>query len=275
MTNLLISYPAIPFDSIDRAQSVTFNERRLADNVITGERYQYATATAGASGTIEFEFDLGVGNTSTVDHVVLINSQKLIDQGTTEINLDTASNGVGGTYTNVWNLDPLIAGVGTHEKDLIVSGLNLTAARTWKFWLSGGASTTRDISKIYFGTALDLEKDPASFNFELISPEGSYLKGEDGNYHSVRLGEKKFQVSLSWQGVSDAKANLFYSKICRYWQKHLFALYTTAEHRILNNHYMIYGRFVSQPIISRTEVLEAGAWVGYNNISAVFVEAKG
>lgn len=275
MTNLLISYPAIPFDSIDRAQSVTFEDNNLADNVITGERYQYAKATAGASGTIELEFDLGVGNSQGVDHVILLNAQKLIDQGTTEINLDTATDGVGGSYSNVWNLNPLIAGVGTHEKDLLVTGLSLAVARTWKFWITGGAASTRDISKVYFGSALDLEKDPVSFNFELISPEGSYLKGEDGNYHSVRLGEKKFQISLAWQGVSDDNANLFYNKICRYWQQHLFALYTTAEHRILNNHYMIYGRFVSQPIISRTEVLEAGAWVGYNNISAVFVEAKG
>lgn len=277
MTNLLISYPAIPFDSIDRAQSVTFAEDRLADNVITGERYQYASATAGASGLIEMEFDLGVGNSQSVDHVIVVNAQKLIDQGTIVIALESANDGIGGTYATTWE-DPyfnLANLYGSDSKDYISYNLFNLAARTWKFYITGGSVTTREICKVYFGTALDLEKDPASFSFEMVEPEGSYLIGEDGNYHSIRLGEKKFQISLQWQGVSDEKASIFYNRICRYWQQHLFVLYTTAEHRILNNKYLVYGRFVSMPTISRTEILEAGAWVGYNNISAVFVEAKG
>lgn len=276
MPNLYVSYPAIPFDAKVRAQSVTFSEDRPIGNAIYGERYQYASATAGASGAINAEWDLGVGFTTAVDHIIVANAYKLIAQGSTSIALDTASDGIGGTYSNVWT-DASFASAtlrGPDSLDYITTGLSLSAARTWKFKLSGGGTTTREINKVYFGTAWNPGKEP-SYSYNIAMPEGGKTSTEDGGYKCVRLGDGRYQVTSSWAGVTDAQAQIFFDRIAARWQTHKFFLFTTGEHRILNSLRLLHVRLLSPPEISRRQVYRAGAWVGYSNISCEFQECKG
>jgi hypothetical protein len=276
MTNLYLSYPSIPFDAKVRAQSVTFSEDRPIGNTIYGERYQYSSCTAGASGAIDIEWDLGVGYSTAVDHVIVPNAYKLIQQGTDTIELDAADDGIGGAYSNVWSDSSFDSATlrGADSLDYITTGLSLSAARTWKIKLSGGSATTREINKIYFGTAWNPSKDP-NFSYQVVMPEGGSVTTEEGGYYCVRLGDGRYQIQLSWTGVSDAQTQIFYERIVKYWQLHKFFLFTTAEHRILNNLKLMHVRCLSEPQISRRTVYRAGNWEGYNSIDAEFQECKG
>jgi hypothetical protein len=273
---LYLSYPAIPFNSIVKAQSVTFSEDNPISNTIYGERYQYASATAGASGAIDLEWDLGVGNTSTVDHVIVANAKKLRDQGSTTLALDSAANGIGGTYSNVWTdanfgTDTLY---GSESQDYITHSLALATNRTWKAKLSGGAATTRDISKIYFGTSWNPIKEP-DFSYKLIATEGGEQSTEDGGSKIARLGDARYQFNASWNGVSDANAQIFFDRVFKYWQTHKFFLYTISDHRPLNDLRVVHVRLLSEPTHSRRKAEINGVWTGYNNISIEALEVKG
>lgn len=276
MTNLFLSYPSIPFDAKVRAQSVTFSEDRPIGNTIYGERYQYASATAGVSGAIHCEWDLGTGITSTVDHVIVANAAKLIAQGSTSIALDACTDGIAGTYSNVWTDASFNAATlrGPESLDYITYGLSLAAKRTWKFKLSGGSASTRELCKVYFGATWNPAKD-ANFKHSIKQAEGGVVSTEDGGIKCVRLSDGKYQVSIGWVGVSDANAQIFADRVMRYWQQHKFFLFTTGEHRILNGLRLLHVRCLSAPTIQRREVYRAGAWVGYNYINAEFQECLG
>lgn len=462
MTALYISYPDIPFRALERAQSVTFDSTRPIGNTISGERYQYASATAGASGAIDCEWDLGFGNTSAVDHIIIANAYKTIQQGSTSIALDTSSTGIGGSYTNVWtdagfstatlrgpdsldyiqagNLENLIYwseafqtapwvqgrssitpnaiaapdgtttadklldnGVsGTHRvyqiytmsinvshtvsvyvkaaeftkirlaltnqvetargtadfdlsagtvsniaaestsienagngwwrcsvTDSLNSGdtggaifiythngsgvsytgtgtdgvyiwgaqvrrattettyvkteaglwqnlaLQGTAARTWKWKLSGGSATTRELNKIYFGSSWNPGKDPDDYSLTLRKASGGQIKLEDGADKMIRLADAKYFFTVTWDGVSDANAITFTNKIKRYWQKSNFFLYTTENHRILNNMRLLHVRLLDEPTVTRGSYLVGNTRYGRNTITCNFAEVRG
>lgn len=271
-----LSYPAIPFDAKVRAQSVTFSEDRPIGNTIYGERYQYASATAGVSGAISMEWDLGVGFTSTVDHIIAANAAKLKAQGVTSISLDSASDGIGGTYSNVWTDASFNSATlyGPDAQDYIATGLSLTAKRTWKVKLSGGAASTREINKIYFGTAWNPGKDP-DYSYKLIQPEGGKVTTEDGGVKCLRLGDGRYQVGMSWEGVTDAQAQIFFDRVASKWQIHKFFLYTVDNHRTLNNLRLLHVRLLSAPTISRRTISVNNAPQGYTSISCEFQEVRG
>lgn len=473
MTNLYLSYPAIPFDAKVRSQDVTFSEDRPIGNVIYGERYQYASATAGGSGAILTQWDLGYSYSQAVDHIIIPNAAKLVSQGTTEVRLYTAADGIDGTYSQIWadasfgcdNAGPdgldyirygdlenrityseefdnaywdkydssitanavtapysvslsnslladklventnntahgvgyggsstfgvlslsnatsykfsvyakaaertrifmqvgggafanqqtvldlsagsvvsnALGGVGSIESIgdgwyrctltattsaasycypsiyLVSSGttasyagttgyglylwgaqltkasysstylkttaaerLSLTtatstAARTWKHAITGGASTTREINKIYFGTAWNPGKDP-DYDYKIVQPDGGKVSTEDGGYKCVRLGDGRYQVNVTWTGVTDAQTQIFYDRVMRYWQVHKYHWFTTGEHRILNNFRVMHVRVLEQPKISRDIIYVAGVRAGYNTINIKTLEVKG
>ena len=276
MPNLYLSYSAIPFDAKVRAQSVIFSEDRPIGNTIYGERYQYASATAGASGLIRMEWDLGYGYTQSADHCIIANAYKLQQQGVTEIGIDTAADGIGGTYANVYQNASFASATlyGPDSLDYIATGLSLATNRSWRPYITGGASTTREICKWYFGTAWNPGKD-ADYSYKIVQPEGGKVETEDGGYKCVRLGDGRFQISVSWAGVTDAQTQIFFDRVCKYWQVHKFFLFTTGEHRILNNYRVLHIRLLSRPKIVRDTISSAGSWTGYNTISLEALEVKG
>jgi hypothetical protein len=276
MPNLYLSYPAIPFDAVAREESVTFSEDRPASNVISGERYQYASATAGASGAIDLEYDLGVGNTSTVDHIIVANAKKLRDQGSTTLALDSAANGIGGTYSNVWTDANFGTATlyGTESKDYITHSLSLATNRTWKVKLSGGAATTREISKIYFGTTWNPEKD-CDWSLSIVYPEGGRASTEDGGGKVAKLGDARLSISVTWVGVGDDALQIFNDRVLNYWQEHKFFLFTTGSHRILNDHRLLHVRLQAEPQVTTIKKLANNLPEGYSTITANFIEVKG
>lgn len=140
--------------------------------------------------------------------------------------------------------------------------------------MTGGASTTRELCKWYFGTAWNPGKDP-DYDYKLIMPEGGKVFTEDGGIKVVRLGDGRYQVSVSWVGVTDAQTQIFYDHVCKYWQAHKFFLYTVTDHRILNNLRLLHIRLLSQPRISRSTISRNNAPQGYNTISIEAQECKG
>lgn len=276
MTNLYLSYPSIQYDAKVRKQSVTFSDDRPWGNTIYNERYQYASATAGASGAINAQSDLGVGVTTAVDHVIVANAQKLITQGATSIALDACTDGIDGTYSNVWT-DASFANAtlrGPDSLDYITTGLSLTAKRTWKFLISGGAASTREFCKVYYGTAWNPGVD-ANFGYSIKKPENSTISTEDGGSRCYRLADGRYQISLEWPGVADAAAQIFADRVLENWNVHKFFLFSTGEHRILNSLRLLHVRCTAAPTISRRLVYRAGVWTGYNYIKAEFQQCLG
>lgn len=273
---LYISYPAIPFNSIVEAQSVVFSEDNPIQNIVSNERYQYASATAGASGAIDLQYDLGVGRTSTVDHIIVADAKRLRDQGSTTLALDSASNGIGGTYSNVWTDANFGTATlyGSDSRDYITNSLSLATNRTWKVKLSGGSATTREINKIYFGTSWNPAREP-DFSYKLVIPEGGEESTEDGGSKVTRLGLPRYQFSIRWTGVSDANTQIFFDRVFKYWQQHKFFLYTVTDHRPLDDIRLAHVRLLSEPTHSRRKAEINGVWAGYNTISIEALEVRG
>lgn len=275
MTYLYLSYPAIPFDALVRTQNITFSEDRPIGNIIYGERYQYASGTAAASGVVYSDWDLGSGNSQSVDHVIIANAYKLIQQGTTNAELYSSTDAA--SYSSVWQDASFNSATlyGPDSYDYLASGLSLTAKRAWRSYFSGGSASTREICKVYFGTAWDAGKNPDTYELSRIPAEGGRVKTEDGGDKFLRLGDPRYRFSCTWKGVSDSAARTFYTRVKARWQQHKFFLFTTGNHRILNNMRVLHVRLLDEPVVSRGRQQQSGLWVGYNTITCNFQECKG
>lgn len=275
MTYLYIAYPSIPFDAVARKTNVSFSENLPIDNAISGERYQGCSApTTGGSGNTESQWDLGVGEARAVNHIIVAHADKLIAQGSTSIGLQSAANGIDGTYSTVWAEASFASATlrGADSKDYIAHSLNLTANRSWLAYFTGGASTERSFSKLYFGQSWDPGVDPDSWTISRPAEESGVRQNEDGTTSMIRIADARYQFTFTWVGVEDAAANIFRNRIMKYWQEHKFFLYTTDNHRILDDKRLMHVRVADLPTISRNE-LASGE--GYNTISANFLEVRG
>lgn len=268
-SNLVLSYQSIPLDAIARKASVTFDTDLLEGNLVTGERYAWGSATAGASGTIDYEFDLGTGNTGTCDHVVAARADKLQTQGTTTFKLSTAPDGIAGTYSDVWTDAGIAAATlyGPKSQDYFALSLGLAGARTWRWRITGGASTNRAYSKFHFGTIWDPACNP-HFGPNREPFQGTFESGS-GVVYPQRMSSPKYKFDITWGKVSTALTNTFLNRVVRKADLQRFFLITTAQHQILDQKRIVHVKLVPNSF-KHSRILN-----DYNSITASFEEVTG
>jgi len=270
MSNLLISYPSIPLEAVESLNSVAYNEDFNYRNLISTERHAWAEATAGASGTINNEYDLGVGKTKAVDHIIVARADSLIAQGTTTLRLSTTT-AIGGTYADVLT-DASFASAtlrGSNSQDYIQHSLNLAAARTWRAQITGGGTTSRSYSKLYFGTAFDPVVNVSNFNYTRNDIAGDFKAGS-GSVFLYKLSDARYSIEIEWRKITTAKMREFFSTVGRYWDKHRFFLFTTSEHQILDYKRLMHVKMTEAP---EHEMIKDKD--GYHVISCKFEEVLG
>lgn len=265
---LYISYPDIPFRAIQTASNVTWDTFFDYRNTISTERYQYAKKSAVTGFNIEY--DLGLGNTSAIDHIIVARADLLQSIGVTSLVLASASDGIGGSYSDQHTISSFNTQTlyGPGSKDLLVSGISLTAARTWKATAAGASSSTHAFSKLYFGSAFSMGQEPI-FDFKR-EPEftSEYITGA-GSKRVSRHSEPRYVFNFTWEGVSDDKVIEFQTKIAS--RRHLsrFFLFTTSVHQVLNQERIVHAK------LTEWSSENSGGRVDWNTVTATFEEIIG
>lgn len=265
---LYIAYPDIPFRAIETASNVTWDTFYDYRNSISTERYQ--TAKKSAVTGFNIEYDLGSGSTDSVSYFILARADLLQSIGVTSLIIASASDGIGGSYSNQHTVSSFNTQTlyGPGSKDLLVTGLSLSAARTWKWTVSGASSSTHAFSKAYFGNAFDMGIQP-SFDF-IREPEftSEYITGS-GTKRVSRHSEARYVFNLTWTGVSDDKVTEFVSKIASRSHLSRFFLYTTSVHYVLNSERVLHCKLIDWQSDNSAGVPD------FNTVSATFEEIIG
>lgn len=259
-TNLLFSFPDIPDDTLtidwtDEPQG----EFQFA-NLFSGHRKNRARlGTASTSAT--WTFDLGTGNTSTADHIIIAGANALTN--TTDIDIDRSSDG--STWTNEYADSSFSSATlrGPGSQDYAEKFTESSAYRYWRVTLSG----TSDVmlhSKMYFGKLFDIGKDPENFSFAYETNQTSFIAADGTRYTSSNI-EKKIKIDLAWRGVSNDNTESFVDKISSKRKRYCF-LYADTDTRILAGHKILHCE-VEQDSIEVEKVFD-----DYNLISASFIQ---
>lgn len=265
---LYIAYPDIPFRAIQTASNVTWNTFYDYRNSISTERYQCAVKSAVTGFNIEY--DLGVGVTDSVGYFILARADLLQSIGVTSLVIASASDGIGGSYSDQHTVSSFNTATlyGPGSRDLLVTGLSLSAARTWKWTVSGASSSTHALSKAYFGNAFDMGVQP-EFDF-VREPEftSEYITGS-GTSRVSRHSEPRYVFNFTWTGVSDDKVTEFVSKIVSRSHLNRFFLYTTSVHYVLNSERVIHCKLTDWASDNSSGVPD------FNIVTATFEEILG
>lgn len=275
MTNLLILYPDIPGNTValksytdDTAEDPNESDFMPFINTFRGERYQYwkSSYTASEHNGV---YDVGTGNTKSSNFVVLSRLDFARASATT-IDFKLQSSSDDSSYTDRATITDIDTATlkGPWANDYVSTFTATSAFRYWraKFVKTSGSDFQLKIGKIYFGTALDLERDPAFQIQRKLSGEVSFITSGGVEYPG-RVKHPTYEISLRWEGVTDANAESFNSKITKKRHTTPIFLYTTSFHDPLDGKELIHVKCV--------EVFQEQKFVNWNVIEARFVEVHG
>lgn len=270
-TNLLISYPAIPWAATARASNRAWSQDWPLNNIISGERYLYGQTENALNFNVEF--DLGVGKTAAVDHFIAARTDRLKSNSVNQITIDSGSAGIGGAYTTQATLNIAAATLtGTRQHDYIYSSLNLSAARSWRLSVSSTliSAASFPVCKFYFGSAFDMGRNP-DYKFQRLPAKQANFVSDSGNNYLARTADAIYKFNFTWTGVSDAKATEFMNTIKTGSDvyNHRFFLFTKGAHEILDNQGVVHVKLNSAVV---TKEKKAANW---NIIEAEFQEVLG
>lgn len=142
----------------------------------------------------------------------------------------------------------------------------LASYRYFKVILTGGSAHSFPVSKLYFGAFFDAGKEPDYFDVNVISNEAEPWRYPRGNVLMTKSAHARNQVTIEWDGLTDAKADEFLTKVlANPVKKHVF-LYTATYHDVLFGNRLIHAKVLSdQCTITKRKQ-------DWNDITAVFEE---
>lgn len=288
-SSFLIFHPDIPSSAL--SISIIANPSSLAlyfddDYPLTssfyGETYNHSKLDASRipSGTTGFTatFDLGTGNTRSIDHLVIGGVKSLLSANVSGVYVQGSNNNstwtsIIGTTNNFQNR----ARSGPYGDDIAftptfndqIAG-GSTAYRYFKFIVSGAtADTALAFRKLYFGTAFDMGKEPDSYNMEVSTEDDSDTwKYPRGHVIMSKAFYPRHIFTVEWDGVSDAKANEFMSKILGDPYRNTVYLYAENFQDPLYDNKLIHCRVVA----SSCTISKSNETQNWNDITAVFEE---
>lgn len=228
-TNLLYGYPEIP-----AAATVTtdfsVDSSYPAENLFGGSRFDICQRAAAASGNHLFKFDLGAGVTKSANYLIIGRAKLLQSCGVTTVRLRAHTSDAFTAATEVYantSFDTA-ALYGPNGDDFIVTFNPSSAFRWWFVRFESSSSTLLSFSKLYFGTALDLGRDP-EYGMEISRPRlGVYGR------------RPLYKLRLPYRGVSFAKTRAFIDEVIRQRDSRPAYLFTRSGHQTLNNHRLLF-----------------------------------
>lgn len=241
MTSFLIGYPDIP-ESSEITTSEAFDLDFPHYNLITGYKFQHAFLQTASGTTKTITFDLGASTTRSAEYVYLARADLLQDALCTTFKLQRSTDG--SAWTDVVSQASFGSETlyGAKLDDWFSTFAATTAYRYWRLSYEVSGSSKIAHSKAYFGSWLDLGREPSDFTIKR-SPQskGRFVAGS-GAVHYNRMSEDAYDISLEWDVIADAEAVEFEKRIID--RKHIdtFLFYTDSVHNILDNHRVMLGK---------------------------------
>jgi len=228
-TNLLISYPDIPFrGAVSNPPTAATNYS--IKNIYSGSRG--ATFKRSAAGT-STSWDFDTTTTSQPDHIIIARAdlvRKKDSAATTWTLSGSASAAITSpeTKTGTFNTTDLD---GPGGEDFISEFTYATAFRYWRFTLATTASIACEFSKLHIGNFLDLGRDPL-WSREVSRP---FSPG-----HTRR---DPYVFQFEWQGITNTKRNLFFDYVVQYAENPIF-LYAKTNTVTLAGQSLLHARLI-------------------------------
>lgn len=279
-TNLLLLYPDIPQSATRKITYTNSTSEAPYDdddspflNSFRGERYQFwksdRTATKSEHNG---RYDLGSTVTKSVNFCVLsrLDILRALSASTT-IDFKLQSSSDDSTYTDRHTITDITTATlkGPWANDYATTFTATSAFRYWraKFVKSTGSNFDHTIGKVYFGTALDLGRDPVPVSIERHKRGNIGFTTSGGILYPGRINNPTYELRMRWEGVTDANVQTFYENIARKIHTTTFFLYTQGPHNMLDGHQCLHVK-MDDPVITQE-------YYDYNTIDARFIETHG
>lgn len=274
-SSFLICYPDVPVSSYVVTTSAAYDSDYPLVNTTTGMRWGYGQLAANGT-SVSITYDMGTSNSRTVDHLILGGCQALKSNSVTQATLQGSNNGstwtdqlgtASGFQTRTFN--------GPDGDDVIFTAAyndqyaaTLAAYRYFKVTLAGGTHKF-PVSKIYFGAAFDMGKEPDNYDMEILTErDADTWRYHRGNVIMSKAFYPKHRVTVEWDGVTDAKARSAYTTLLsRPSRDHVFLYCATYQDPLYDNR-LLHCRVVDSECTS-TRRKGSGNW---NDITMVFEE---
>ena len=276
-TSLLICYPDIPKSALVVSSVFTYDDDYPFESTFYGERSAYGKLAANSTYT-QLQYDLGSLESRTVDHFILGEVGSLVANGITEAVLygsNDASNWTQllGTTTGFLTRDF----DGPEAKDVIFTedynstiSPPSTSYRYFRVVIAGAASHTVAVSKIYFGSAFDMGKEPDFYSVELLTEQDADTwRNPGGHILLTKAYKPKLRFTFEWDGVTDEKTEEFFEKILSDPYRDTVFLYAATYEDPLYDHKLVHCRVVADAC-SATKRNDGEDWW---DVTAVFEEA--
>lgn len=264
MSNILISYPQVPYDALYYVSTNAYADFRNEENLITGERYNYAHLNSATSGTIRTEWDLGASGSATIDHIIIARADLLVLWGVSPVLIE-GGNGSSPSYSTIYNDASFTSAtlLGRRATDYYATFATSSAYRWFRYSLTSGGTGKFPSSTVHLGTLFDFDEDPDP-QLTVLEPGLQKSVSVDGTDHVFMTGDSRYQLDLEWAGVTDAKAETFMNDIVP--RKYVFIREVT-DYGTLQGAGLLHCEIVQAEHTDRKD--------GNNRIRARFVEILG
>lgn len=284
MTNLLIGYPEIPeaaitCNSYANVKDNSPNEYAFApaQNLWTVRR-SLGWASSFEVGDHYIEWDLGADVSKSANFIGFARLDRLCNlSAKVGYFLDARASILDG-WTNVdhYGNPEDSEGVnnltkyGTRGTDDYFKTFTASAAyRYWRLHLDSinGANFYARLSKLFFGTVLNLGQEPNTFNFTPSNKRSGNLRTTSDSIRISRAGTGYLQYDVTWEWVTDAKVQEFYDKIVEKRDRYSVFLYSATFHPVLRDLRMLHAYLVDEKVTVKAP--------GLNTLTCKFEELVG
>jgi hypothetical protein len=252
-SSFLICYPDVPVNALVTSASATYDTDYPFWNTFTGARSGYAQLAA-SNTTVTLTYDLGTGNSRTIDHFILGGVKLLKANGVTQAVVRGSNDNV--TYFNVLGTSGSFQSRtfdGPDDSDIIFTtsyndtyGNTPAAYRYYQVVLAGGTHTF-PVSKIYFGAAFDMGKEPDMYEPEYMTEQDADTwRYQRGNILMTRAFYPRLKLTVEWDAVTDAKAAEFETSILKNPFRDSVFLYAATYNDPLYDNKLLHCRVLSE-----------------------------
>lgn len=242
------------------------------DDLFDTERNQRVLVTSDVSGDeFTFALDLGSGNSATVDHFIIQGIEGLTAQSIDTVILRGGNTDISSGFTDIVNVDlGAVSLIGPTGRDAIETFTETSAYRFFEIFIdSSVAAVARlySLGRFFIGIGFDMGREPV-FEFSRL-PQFAENRMSSGALARQRIGELKYKFRFTWEGITDAKVEQFYSDIVHGTNRNSLYLYTTANHQILNDEQLVHCKLASAVTDNASGIPD------FNTVIAEFEEIVG
>lgn len=237
MSNLVIALPPDTYAATLLANTAA-NASYPVTNLSLTPRHLHYKASASVTVT---QFDYDFGSAITPDFLIIARADllKRSDSGNPAIDLiGSASNTFSApdTYSSSITTATLY---GASAEDWIYMPTVTTPRRYWRVKITTTSSFAHRFSKLYFGSALDLGRDPV------------FPRRLTRSMKSVRDRAATNTFFFEWRGITDASRYNFNTLLGKYYDVNPIFLFTRTFHDTINELRVLHCRIIAMDNVTK------------------------